>query len=633
MKISSLAMFCAVAVLAAAAPAGPPPAGGFRYGSISITPGSGQGLLTYRALDLPRQVQLCDLQTFICDPAVTSTPPAVVGEIGQGGYALSPSGQLALVAEASWTGMTVNNIYRIVSSTLPSPSALPVGGQILRILFTPDEKRAVLRTASALIAVDLQTNAILGTAPWITGDFFGFAQVSPDARFVAYYSAATQSDPTRQFRIIDLFRAKTYTLAQKLVYWDLLSEENVLFQFSPDGKFLLYKDDRDGPQTLYKVNLARLVQLKGNAFLGTRLFTRTYTVSDFMLADARTLLYLANRATPLRFDLYSYDLVTGVLKTVMINAAYSPALKRAGDLIFVNQLVSWGSQPMAYSIKSGAVNALPAPSGNLTVLKAGTDIALPGGIHGALLLPDNFNAKAPHKFVVWLHGGPYRQTSLGYHPYASYAVYDWTLEGLRSSGAVVLKLDYAGSFGYGRPFAESLQNNVGVKDVKDVLAALSFMKAKYNLSETHLMGVSYGGYLALRTLVELPTSFASAISVNGVSDWLTLVNNNPSTIFAADFGGPLTVANEKVYDRASIWAKLPGLTTQKVVLLHSTADSEISFSQSTKVAGILQSAGKNVELIRLEGDDHVFGFKTSAATVCKITFQTPGIEAGEKCSL
>jgi dipeptidyl aminopeptidase/acylaminoacyl peptidase len=288
---------------------------------------------------------------------------------------------------------------------------------------------------------------------------------------------------------------------------------------------------------------------------------------------------------------------------------------------------------MAYNSKTGVLNALPAATGTFATLKAGTDVTLPGGVHGALLLPDNFSAKVPHKFVIWLHGGPYRQTSLGYHPYYSYGVYDWMLEGLRASGVVVLKLDYSGSFGYGRPFAESLQNNVGVKDVKDVLSALTSLKAKYNLSETHLMGVSYGGYLALRSLVEKPTSFASAIVINGVSDWLTLVNNNPSTIFAADFKGPLTVANEAIYDRASIWGKIPSLTTQKVVLLHSTADSEISFSQSTKVEGILKSAGKNVELIRLEGDDHVFRFQTSAVTACKTTFRTLGIEPGDKCVL
>jgi pimeloyl-ACP methyl ester carboxylesterase len=218
---------------------------------------------------------------------------------------------------------------------------------------------------------------------------------------------------------------------------------------------------------------------------------------------------LANRATPLRFDLYSYDLVSGSLKNVLANVAYNPPLKRSGDLVFVNQPTSWGSQVTTYNLKTGVVRALPVPTGNFSALKPGTDTTLPGGLHGALLLPDNFSAKAPHKLVIWLHGGPYRQTSLGYHPYPSYGVYDWVLEGLRSSGVVVLKLDYTGSFGYGRTFAEALQNNVGVKDVQDVMSALAALKAKYNLSETHLMGVSYGGYLALRSLVERPASFRS----------------------------------------------------------------------------------------------------------------------------
>lgn len=607
-------------------------AAGFRYGSISITPGSGEGLLTYRALE-SRQVQLCDLTSFTCDPSATSTPPAIVGEIGPGSYTLSPSGKLAFVAEASATGSVLNNVYKVVDRELASPQALPIPGHVYRILFTPGDTHVVARTATALVSVDLKTNSVVGTAPWTSTDFFSFAQVSPNGRFVAYFSPARQSAPTRNFRIVDLFQGKTYSLSEALVYWDLLSEESMLFQFSPDGKFLLYKDDRDGAQTLYKVDLARLVNLRGNEFQGSRLFTRTYTVSDFMLADSRTLLYLANRATPLRFDLFSYDLATGALTTVLTNAAYNPPLKRAGDLVFVNQLTSWGSQVMAYNPKTKTTRALPAPAGTFTALKAGTDVVLPGGVHGALLLPDNFSARSPHKLVIWLHGGPYRQTSLGYHSYPSYGVYDWVLEGLRASGVVVLKLDYSGSFGYGRPFAESLQNNVGVKDLEDVLAGVSSLKGKYNLSETHLMGVSYGGYLALRSLVEKPNSFASAISINGVSDWLTLINNNPNTIFAADFKGPLNEENEAIYDRASIWGKIPGLTTQKVVLLHSTLDGDISFSQSTKLESILKSAGKNVQFIPMEGDGHVLGLNESAVTVCNMAFQTLGIGLGDKCAL
>jgi dipeptidyl aminopeptidase/acylaminoacyl peptidase len=631
-KIPAVAAVLCAAIVVGIVPAGVAQAAGFTYGSISITPGTTKGLLTYRTLDSSKS-QLCDLNTFVCDISKTSLPPAITGEIGQGSYSLSPSGKLAFVSEASVSRGTLNNIYKVADGKLGTSQTLPISGQIYRILFAPGDAYIVARTATALISVDLKTNAILGTAPWTSADYFSFAQVSPDGRFVAYYSSATQTAPTRHFRIVDLLKGKTYTLSQKLPYWDLLSEENMIFQFSPDGKFLIYKDDRNGPQTLYKVDLAKLVKLKGKEFLGTRIFTKSYTVSDFMLVDSKTLLYLANRETPLRFDLYSYDLITGALKTVMTNASYNPAIKRAGDLVFVNQLVSWGSQVMAYNPKTGALRAMPAPVGTFASLKAGTDITLPGGVHGALILPDNFTAKSPHKLVIWLHGGPFRQTSLGYHPYSSYGVYDWTLEGLRASGVVVLKLDYSGSFGYGRPFAESLQDNVGVKDVKDVFAALSSLKAKYNLSETHLMGVSYGGYLALRSLVEKPSSFASAISINGVSDWLTLINNNPNTIFAADFKGPLTTANEKLYDRASIWAKLPGLGSQKVVLLHSTMDSEVSFSQSTKVAGILESAGKNIEFTRLEGDDHVLGFQKNAITVCKATFKTLGIEPGDKCVL
>src|SRR4051812_34168024 len=115
-------------------------AAGFSYGAIFIAPGSNQGLLTYHALDT-RQSEVCDLATLICDPNATSTAPAVTGEIGSGGYTLSPSGKLALVGEFDVAGNLVNKVYKIVDRALTAPIILPVAGTIRSILFTPSESR------------------------------------------------------------------------------------------------------------------------------------------------------------------------------------------------------------------------------------------------------------------------------------------------------------------------------------------------------------------------------------------------------------------------------------------------------------------------------------------------------------
>jgi hypothetical protein len=48
---------------------------------------------------------------------------------------------------------------------------------------------------------------------------------------------------------------KKYTLSSKTAYWDLLTEELRLFDFSPNEKRLIYLDDKDNYPTLYMVNL------------------------------------------------------------------------------------------------------------------------------------------------------------------------------------------------------------------------------------------------------------------------------------------------------------------------------------------------------------------------------------------
>jgi dipeptidyl aminopeptidase/acylaminoacyl peptidase len=147
------------------------------------------------------------------------------------------------------------------------------------------------------------------------------------------------------------------------------------------------------------------------------------------------------------------------------------------------------------------------------------------------------------------------------------------------------------------------------------------------------MSVSYGGYLALRSLVEQPRSFAGVVSINGVTDWLGLVNSNPNTISAADFDGPLTAENAAFYDRASVLAKVPQLADQKISLIHSRNDSSVSYSQSSVLAGILETAGKNVEFTTLDGENHVLSQRSSAATVCNVAFETMGLDPGDRCSL
>jgi dipeptidyl aminopeptidase/acylaminoacyl peptidase len=260
------------------------------------------------------------------------------------------------------------------------------------------------------------------------------------------------------------------------------------------------------------------------------------------------------------------------------------------------------------------------------------DVSFGGGMHGVLMTPPGFDKKVPHQLVIWLHGGPYRQTSIGFQPYPGYAVYDLILNEMAKNNVVVLKLDYRGSYGYGASYSRGIIKNVGKGDVADVKNANAFIKKEMNISDTYLLGNSYGGYLALRSVVAYPKNFAGAISINGVTDWATMLKAMKTSIFNVDFNGIPKKSNATIYAQASILSRIGNLTTQKIVIMQSQADMTIPPSQADLLYSALQAKGKSVTFIPYPGEDHTFTKTTDLESICQNVFNTLSLPLTNNCN-
>jgi dipeptidyl-peptidase-4 len=418
-----------------------------------------------------------------------------------------------------------------------------------------------------------------------------------------------------------------------------MSEENRLFSFAPDSSHLLYLSDEGGHPTLYQVDLTKPL---GKKLLGKRIITRPYSISDFLHWDNERIFFVANREHPLTWSLYYFNIRKSKLDKIADGVSYASLIKRTGGYITFSKLDSKGTVPYTYDVKADVLSEVKTPPSS-NVRQSDPDpisakprlLKLSGGGSALLYVPDNFSAKRTYPMLVWLHGGPYRQTNAGYHPYGSYGMFDWTLEKLRQEGMAVLKVDYRGSYGYGRKFAESLREKVGKGDVADVLEAITLARARLKVGKVYLMGNSYGGFLALRTLVEKPSSFEGAVSVSGVTDWLTLVGAYAESIFRVHFGG--TPDDEKFaprYNQASIADRASRLTTQRALLLHGKDDTSVSFRQAQLMHDFLKSIKKNVELVSFEGEDHVFAKKATVSVMCSRVMEFMGYGAStDSCAL
>jgi dipeptidyl aminopeptidase/acylaminoacyl peptidase len=342
---------------------------------------------------------------------------------------------------------------------------------------------------------------------------------------------------------------------------------------------------------------------------------------------------MSNKDGSYDWNLYKYDFKTKTTSLIYKNVSYAFRMRKFGNGFTFFAIQGASSFPVFYNADTEKVEKFSGITADDSVSIINSKVmSFSGGVHGVLLTPQNFDSNTPHQLVVWLHGGPYRQTSQGFHPYASYAVYDLILNDLVKNNVVVLKLDYRGSYGYGGVFAKAIKGSVGNGDVSDVMTALSSVKKTMTISDSYLMGNSYGGYLALRGVVAYPKQFAGAISINGVTDWPTLVDQLQNSIFNSFFGGLPNKNNAKLYSKASIISRIPNLTDQKIVIIQAQADKTIPPSQADLLFNDLKGQGKNATFYPYAGEDHTFTKVNDIEGICKNVFTTLSLPLGNSCN-
>jgi dipeptidyl aminopeptidase/acylaminoacyl peptidase len=125
-----------------------------------------------------------------------------------------------------------------------------------------------------------------------------------------------------------------------------------------------------------------------------------------------------------------------------------------------------------------------------------------------------------------------------------------------------------------------------------------------------IVGASYGGYAALAGATFTPEVYACAASVNGVSDLPNLIT------YVSKHWGSGEQSDEVAYWKDNIGSPLdPNVAAKSpegaasrvkapILLIHSVDDSVVPITQSEQMLKALQDAGKPVEFVRLEGDDH-----------------------------
>lgn len=454
--------------------------------------------------------------------------------------------------------------------------------------------------------------------------------ISPSRNFLSYYLPSSNERNISAFIIKDINLNQDYELSESRTYWDLVVDLNKIFEFSPDSSSLIYLDDIDGYMSLYKVDIK---SLRDSKITSTKIQTSAYTINDFIFYNEDTIYYVGNdKHNPYQWSLYELDLKTGKDKIVEKDVSYVDRLRKVGSVIVFNGLQSIGYGPKVYNPKSKKVYSFRIPSVNPKKSLNNEEVVKIGDMTGILMSPKQVKKDRAYPLIVWLHGGPVRQASLGYHPYNSYGVYDSILKLLQKNNFIILKLDYRGSIGFGRKYSEAIKGSVGKGDVLDVLNGVDYIKSKFKTSEVYLMGNSYGGYLSLKSLVERPDVFNGVVSINGVTDWESLIVKMQNSIFNAEFDGLPDFNNRILYDQASIFNNLDKIGNQKIYIIAGVADRTVPYWQATDLYEKLKTTNKNVKLISYKGEGHVYKQKKTIKNLCTELFNFVGMKVDSECN-
>jgi dienelactone hydrolase len=591
-------VFAALIALPAAAYAFPyaAHAGELHYGFIDDQKGDTL-VLDYHS-PAGAQFYTCDVSTTKCLSYGSTTPDIFPAVLGTKDYVKSADGTRA-VKPFALTGKTYYFLYDLTTTPPAKLALIPYFTPGAKVRFSAEDNAVTFQDGTTFTRYDIASKKL---STLTLKQPLDFLQISPKGTYVTGYNYGTLTHEIWKFG--DGSMVQGPSSMQSYLEW------------SEDESRFAYLDDVETFKTLFTMATKDL----GTANAPVVQLTKPNTETEDYLFIGNTLYFLANVSDPSRYDLYTYDAKTNKSTLVEKDVSYGDYLKRihTADDTYLAYLKTTGKNTDIVLVRPGRTNKLTfAPEGSSPADPTVTRTeASYGGRNGVLLASANMGTGS-HDLFIWMHGGPQRQVSLGYHPYLSYAVYDELLERLAAAGNYVYKIDYTGSQGYGAAFRKALHMNIGKIEMADIKNAIADLKKDKKIDHVYLIGNSYGGYMALRGIVDMPKTVSGAISINGVTDWYGLISQIPSSPFKDLFNGVPDTTNLQAYFQASVFTGMENMTSKnKVLVLYGEDDNEVPTWQSTQYVDYAKAKGVDVKLVSFPGEEHILRNRTTLDETC-----------------
>jgi dipeptidyl aminopeptidase/acylaminoacyl peptidase len=222
-------------------------------------------------------------------------------------------------------------------------------------------------------------------------------------------------------------------------------------------------------------------------------------------------------------------------------------------------------------------------------------------IEGVLIKPANFDASRRYPLLCIIHGGPtgidrpiLLASDIRYYPSDIWA----------ARGALVLKVNYRGSAGYGEKFRMLNVRNLGVGDAWDVISGVDHLVAKgwVDPSRVGSMGWSQGGYIS--AFLTTSSDRFKAISVGaGISNWATYYYNTDITPFTINYLGDDPADDPEIYRKTSPMSYIMQAKTPTLIQ-HGENDRRVPIPNAYELRQGLEDRGVPATMIVYKGFGH-----------------------------
>lgn len=321
---------------------------------------------------------------------------------------------------------------------------------------------------------------------------------------------------------------------------------------------------------------------------------------------AGTDVYYRAGTDPAEFQLFRVPLAGGAPAT-LTDAPGQHRAEVGGSGVFVETVETPTALRRTFvrrTADNGLVGELPSVAEEppfqprLEFVSVGTNPAF----HAVVVRPRDFDPKAGQRLpvIVDVYGGP--TSNKVQRTAGPYLLDQW----MADQGFIVVSLDGRGTPGRGREWERALAGKLGEVPLNDQAAGVRALCARFPEMDPERVGItgwSFGGYLSALAVLRRPEVFRAAVAGASVTDWMDYDTHYTERYLGVPTEGPAGAEAVLAYGNASLLPLAKELR-RPLLLVHGTADDNVYFRQTLRLADALFRAGRPFEVLPLAGLTH-----------------------------